>query len=313
MDLRCIKSRAILFFIMFEKTLLYMFIFILLLFVALVFSGIELKLSNIALILSLNYEPKNEVEALALLFTFFLELSPIMAFVEARTLSLEERAEKLAQGLKDHIIVVGCGHLGKRIITRLLKMSIPFCLIVLPKDKHENEMVIKLLRNGTPIIFGHATLDDTLLRAGIKKARAIIIAMNNDSVNMVVAEKAKNLNPQIKTVVRIYNDSLAEMAVRSGYADEVISTTAISVDTYIMGAFLDVLPELRSPIAVRVTKKAWFLGKTVRSIEEKTGIRILAIIRGNEWLRVTDDTVVQLNDSIIIFGEPETLRKLIGK
>ena len=195
----------------------------------------------------------------------------------------------------------------------MLKMSIPFCLIVLPKDKHENEMVIKLLRNGTPIIFGHATLDDTLLRAGIKKARAIIIAMNNDSVNMVVAEKAKNLNPQIKTVVRIYNDSLAEMAVRSGYADEVISTTAISVDTYIMGAFLDVLPELRSPIAVRVTKKAWFLGKTVRSIEEKTGIRILAIIRGNEWLRVTDDTVVQLNDSIIIFGEPETLRKLIGK
>ncbi|RLE75988.1 MAG: hypothetical protein DRZ80_01880, partial [Thermoprotei archaeon] len=59
--------------------------------------------------------------------------------------------------------------------------------------------------------------------------------------------------------------------------------------------------------------KAWLLGKTVRSIEEKTGIRILAIIRGNEWLRVTDDTVVQLNDSIIIFGEPETLRKLIGK
>lgn len=311
LNLRDIRKRIILLLITFEKTILYMLTFVILLVLALIFSGVELNLLNIALILSLNYEPKNEIEALALLFTFFLELSPIMAFVEVRTLSLEERAEKMAQIMNDHIIVVGCGHLGKRIINRLLRMNIPFCLIVLPRDKHENEMVIKLLRNGCPIIFGHAALDETLLRAGIKKARAIIIAMDNDSINMIIAEKAKNLNPQIKTVVRIYNDALANMAIKSGYADEVISTTAISVDTYIVGAFLDVLPELRSPIAIKVTEKAWFIGRNVKSIEEKTGVKILAIMRNNNWIRITNDTIIQLNDSLLIFGEPENLRKLI--
>ncbi len=298
--------------ISFEKTIIYMTLFIILLIIALVFSGIELNLQNIALILSLNYEPKNELEAIALLFTFFLELSPIMAFVEVRTLSLEERAEKLASKLRDHIILVGCGHLGRRIVDRLIKMGLQFCLIVLPKDKEDNELVLKLLREGVPIVFGHAAMEDTLLKANIRKAKAIIIAINNDSMNMIIAEKAKKLNPSIKTVVRIFNESLAKLAQQSGYADEVLSTTAISVDTYIVGAFLDVIQEMRTPIAIRVSDKVWFRGMSIRDIEEKAGIKILAINREGDWIRVTDETIIKSGDSVIIYAKPGNIKKLIG-
>ena len=298
--------------ISFEKTIIYMTLFIILLIIALVFSGIELNLQNIALILSLNYEPRNELEAIALLFTFFLELSPIMAFVEVRTLSLEERAEKLANKLRDHIILVGCGHLGRRIVDRLIKMGLQFCLIVLPKDKEDNELVLKLLREGVPIVFGHAAMEDTLLKANIRKAKAIIIAINNDSMNMIIAEKAKKLNPSIKTVVRIFNESLAKLAQQSGYADEVLSTTAISVDTYIVGAFLDVIQEMRTPIAIRVSDKVWFRGMSIRDIEEKAGIKILAINREGDWIRVTDETIIKSGDSVIIYAKPGNIKKLIG-
>ncbi len=299
------------FVISFEKTIIYMSLFITLLVVTLIFSGIELNLQNVALILSLNYEPRNELESFALLFTFFLELSPIMAFVEVRTLSLEERAVKLANRLRNHIILVGCGHLGRRIIDRLLKMGLQFSLIVLPKDRDSNETVVKLLRDGIPIIFGHATMEDTLLKAGIMNAKAIIIAINNDSVNMVIAEKAKKLNPRIKTVVRIFNGSLARLAQQSGYADEVLSTTAISVDTYIVGAFLNVTQEIRTPIAIKVTDKVWFLGTKVKEIEERSGVKILAIRRDNKWLRVKDETKLKLGDTVFICREPENIRKLI--
>jgi len=295
----------------FERTIVYTLLFVSLLIIALFISGIDLTLRNITMILTLNYEPKNELEAFTLLFTFFLELSPIMAFVEVHTLSLEERSEKMAKRLENHVIIVGAGHLGKRIVERLVGMGIKFCLIVLPGDKEGNELVLKLLKDGMPIIFGHATVEETLIKAGLKKAKAIIIAINDDATNMIIAEKAKKINPSVRTVVRIFNDALAELAIKSGFADEVLSTTAIAVDTYIIGAFLNVNQSIKAPLAIIVEKGTWLINKRVKEVEEKTGVNILAIQRKGEWIRVSDDTLIQEGDSLILYGEPRKIGKLI--
>ena len=312
MSVRRVIHRLVLILVTFEKTIIYTLLFVSLLAIALLVSGIDLTLQNISLILSLNYEPKNEMEAFTLLFTFFLELSPIMAFVEVHTLSLEERSEKMAKRLENHVIIVGAGHLGKRIIERLMGMGIKFCLVVLPEDKEGNELVLKLLKMGMPIVFGHATVEETLIKAGLKKAKAIIIAINDDATNMIIAERAKKINPSVRTVVRIFNDALAELALKSGFADEVLSTTAIAVDTYIIGAFLNVNQEIKAPLAIVVEKDSWLVNKKVSEVEKATGVTILAIQRDKKWIRVSDESLIRENDSIIIYGEPEKVGKLLA-
>ena len=139
-------------------SLVYFFFFLVLMFLALYFSGTELTLENIALFLTLNKEPKNALEGIALIFIFFLELSPLMAFIELRTLNRLDKLEILAKKLSNHVIVVGCGHLGSRVVDRLNLMGIPFVLIVLPGDLNSNEKVMHLVE---PVSYTHLTLPTT--------------------------------------------------------------------------------------------------------------------------------------------------------
>jgi len=272
-------------------------------------SGIELSVRNITLLLTLNYEPQGFLDALAQMIILFAELSPIMAFVESKTLTREDKAELKASLMENHIIVVGCGHLGRKIVGVLEELSLPYVLVVRPEDRANNETVIQLLKKGRPIVFGDATITDTLIRAGIEKARAIIIAVNNDTLNALIAEKAKKINPRVRTVVRIFSDELASLLTANPNFDEIMSTTSISKRFFVFGSFFDVVIE-DELISIKASKK--LVGKTVRNIES-LGVNIIAIKRGSHWIKVSEDTEILNGDTIVFLGSKDTLRKFIDK
>lgn len=274
-----------------------------------VLSGIELSVRNVTLLLTLNYEPKNVLEAFAQIVILFAELTPIMAFVETKSFSREERAELKASLMKDHIVVVGCGHLGEKVVSLLEDLSIPYVLIVLPEDKLRNETVIRLLKRGRPIVFGDATVTDVLLKASVDKAKAIIIAINDDTTNTVIAEKAKRINPRIRTVVRIFNDELASVLSKNPSFDEILSTTGISRSLFVFGALFDVAVE-EDLLAIRVRSE--LAGRRIREIET-LGVSVVAVKREGLWMKFTKDTAIKEGDVIVIVGPKESLRNLINK
>ncbi|MGQ4891558.1 MAG: potassium channel family protein [Candidatus Njordarchaeia archaeon] len=294
-----------------KNSLIYFLVFLSLLLLTLYLSGADLTMENIALFLTLNKEPANAFEAIALILIFFMELSPLMAFVELRTLNPLDKLEILAKKMRNHVVVVGVGHLGSRIVDRLEYMDIPYVVITLPSDLENNEKVMKLIELGKPVILGDASLEIILRKANIEKAAAIILAVNNDMLNSRIAEKAKKLNPKVKTVVRIYNDDFAEILEKSGYADEIISTTAIAVDRYILGAFMDIIKPEFEPVLINVTPELGFHNKKVGGIEKERGIEVISIKRNRKWLKINKDTVVKLGDKILITGPPSKLGTLL--
>ncbi len=249
------------------------------------------------------------IEAIVQVVIMLLELSPLMAFVEMITFSEENKAEAKAKCMQNHIVVVGCGHLGKRIVNFLIKMKIPFVLIVRPEDKIENEVVITLLKKGFPIVFGDAMVAETLEKANIKNACAIIIAINNDMINPIIAQKAKKLNPKIRTVVRIFDDSLAEVLRKSPYIDEVISTTDTAYRFFVFGACFNVAPEERL-ITFNVNKK--LAGVKIDNLE-KLGIEIVALKRNGEWIKPKSETTLKHGDKIVVVGDIESLSNFMKK
>lgn len=297
------------FFLLIENSLKLFIIFLLIVFLLIFLSGIDLTAENIALLLTLNYVPRNMIEAIVQVVIMLLELSPLMAFVEMITFSEENKAEAKAKCMRNHIVVVGCGHLGKRIVNFLIKMKIPFVLIVRPEDKIENEVVIALLKKGFPIIFGDAMVAETLEKANIKNACAIIIAINNDMINPIIAQKAKKLNPKIRTVVRIFDDSLAEVLRKSPYIDEVISTTDTAYRFFVFGACFDVAPEERL-ITFNVNKK--LAGVKIDNLE-KLGIEIVALKRNGKWIKPKSETTLKHGDKIVVVGDIESLSNFMKK
>lgn len=296
-----------------RTTLVYFFVFLSLILITIFISESKLSIEIIAAYLTLNKEPGNAVEGLSLILVYFIELSPLMAFLELRTLEKERKMEIIASRLRGHIIVVGVGHLGKRVVDRLEKMGIDYVVIVLPESKFTNEKVMELIEKGRPVIFGNALLDSVLLKAGVKNASSIILTPNNDSINALIAKKAKKLNSNLKTVVRIYDDDFAEILAKSGFADEIISTTAIAVDRYILGTFMDISKPKNEPVLVKVHNEELFNGKTILEIEKSLGVNIIGIRRNGKWVKICHNTVIENGDELLLTATPEKLGKIINK
>ncbi len=111
----------------------------------------------------------------------------------------------------DHTIICGYGRVGQ-IVSRFLKSeSLPF--IVLDRDP----MRVKEAREGgEQIEFGDASRREILLVAGIEKAKLLIITFDDLQRSMALLGQIRELNPDIKVLVRTKDDRGLELLQRAG-------------------------------------------------------------------------------------------------
>ena len=279
--------------------------------VLIVMAHLPLSLPTIVSFLTFSKTPSNEFEALATVVAMMINTAPLLGIYEIKAISPEEKARLKASHIRNHVIVIGCGHLGSRVCRKLFSVKHPFVLITRPEDYREKEFVRFLVRQGIPVVLGDATHEETLKTAGIERAKALIITVNNDTINMVIAQKAKKLNPKIRVVSRIYSEELAELAVKSGFSDEALSTTKLVYGMFIAGSLVDIepLPEI---ISVKINEKSKIAGKKVGEIEDKYGILILAVVKKSGEIIRDRNYRIDINDTVIVFGDFAKMLKALA-
>jgi voltage-gated potassium channel len=117
--------------------------------------------------------------------------------------------------MKNHIILCGYGNVGQRIFEQLKEKGDKF--VVVEKDQAR---VAYLVDNGTQVISGDATDPDTLQRANIDEARAMVLTMH-DPTNIMVVIAAKRINPHIYIVSEVEDMRNLEVLRKVG-ADEIV-------------------------------------------------------------------------------------------
>src|SRR6266852_9141582 len=85
----------------------------------------------------------------------------------------QEGCRMLASEMKDHVIVVGRGHLGGHLVDHLRESARAYVLI----DK-DPAAVDDLVRAGEPVVVDDAKQESTLIDAGVDHARLIVITSN---------------------------------------------------------------------------------------------------------------------------------------
>ncbi len=141
-----------------------------------------------------------------------------------------ERGEKewmtvTASTYRDHIVLCGLGHLGFRILNQLL--SARQAVVALEKDA-QARFLADAKATGTPVLVRDMKEDVALSEAGVPYARAIIIATNDDMANLEVALDARRMNPKIRIIMRMFDQSMADKFKEAALIDEAFSPAALA-------------------------------------------------------------------------------------
>jgi Trk K+ transport system NAD-binding subunit len=105
-----------------------------------------------------------------------------------------------------HVVVAGLGNLGYRVMEDLLRSGIPAVAI----ERDVDGEFVAALRRQRPAVIGDARLPDTLVRAGLPGATCLVAATGDDAANLAISLAARELNPDLRTIVRLFDADLAQ-------------------------------------------------------------------------------------------------------
>jgi hypothetical protein len=130
-----------------------------------------------------------------------------------------------ASTYRDHVILCGLGHLGYRILLQLVEARIP---VVAIEKEPSARFLADAKATGAAVLVRDMKEDQALVDAGVEFARTIIIASNDDLANLEVALDARRFNPEIKVVLRLFDQQMADKFKDAALIDKAFSTSALA-------------------------------------------------------------------------------------
>jgi voltage-gated potassium channel len=123
--------------------------------------------------------------------------------------------------LDGHIIVCGFGRIGQILSDELRRHRRPFVVVELDPARQA-----ECQRLGHLVVQGDATDEETLLAAGIRRARTLVTALPSDAANVFITLTARELHPQVQIIARGELRSSQKKLAQAG-ADRVVLPATI--------------------------------------------------------------------------------------
>ena len=221
----------------------------------------------------------------------------------------------VASTFTNHTILVGLGHLGYRVVEQLHAMQENVVVIEL---KPSAQMVSTVQAMKIPVIQDDGTRPATLEAAGVKKAKTIILATQNDSLNLQIAIKARSYNPEIQVVIRIFDEDFAQ-SLKAQFGFNALSATGMAAPVFAAAA---AGADVTNPISVEgqqlsmarltLSPASGLAGKTVGHVEDNYHQNILLVRHDHQSeMHPTDSLQLHSGDTLAVLGGPEALNHLL--
>ncbi|MDT5101057.1 MAG: hypothetical protein QOC76_4794 [Mycobacterium sp.] len=260
--------------------------------------------------------------SILLMFAGVTTTAILVAFVADVLLSrrlAHSAGRRRVRHLHNHIIVVGLGSFGIRVVGDLAAAGYD---VVVIERKDDNRFLSTAARLDVPVIFGDATLRETLESARIDDARGVAVLTQDDIANIETGIVLHEMlgHRKVPIVLRVYDRTLgAAVAQRFGF-ENVRSTVDLAIPWFIGAALgLDVLGTFL------VGQRSFMVGGVyvqpgsdldgIKMADLSTQTRVIAITRPGSPVRLHPrrDTKLSARDTAYLVGPYrellDTLRK----
>ncbi|MFJ2577570.1 NAD-binding protein [Kitasatospora aureofaciens] len=183
-------------------------------------------------------------------------------------------------GTRDHVIVVGLGNVGTRVAAQLHELGVP--VVCMERDPQARGIAaVRAL--GIPVVLGDGPFEEQLRRARLKHSRAVVAVSGDDATNLEAALEARHGNPEVRVVVRLFDDNFAGhfYATLDNAASRSVSYLAApAFAAALMGrevrGTLSVLRHVLLIAELTVEDGSGLIGMNRHDLEDPGGVRVIA-------------------------------------
>ncbi|UZX15523.1 potassium channel protein [Thermus sp. PS18] len=218
--------------------------------------------------------------------------------------------------ISNHVIVVGLGRVGRQAALELKASGIPVVALDPSENAHQfaqENHILLFNKDGTE--------DQSLIEAGILRAKGLIATTSNDATNLLVVLSARTLKPDLFIVARASDESAIPKLLKAG-ANRAISPYAIGgrrlahliLSPRVVDFFETVLTgkESFSLEEILIQKGSPLDGLALGELQARgCQASVLAVFRGAEPLpRPPLDFRLLAHDRILALGTTQQLEQL---
>lgn len=204
------------------------------------------------------------------------------------------------------ILIAGGGNVGLYVAKRLEEADIKCKISIIEQDRDRAQKISgKLLK--TKIFHGSA-LDVALLdEANVEDTDLFIGLTDNDQVNVLSSILAKQHGG--KSSMALVNNSIFQNFVRDVGIDVLLNPRSITISRILQqmrrGRILSVYEMANGQAEIfegQVLETSALLGNNLSKLKLASGLRIGAIYRDDQLIQPNADTIIKVNDRVVIFA-----------
>jgi voltage-gated potassium channel len=221
----------------------------------------------------------------------------------------------VASTMNHHIVLIGLGHLGYRVAQRLHEIGKSVVVVEINPGTHTTAAARDM---GIPVIQGDARHPGALEAANIKDARTIILASQDDAMNLQIALRARSLNPDIEVVIRIFDEEFAH-SLQKQFGFTALSATEMAAPVFAAAA---AGADVTNPISIegqqlslarlQILPSSTLADKSVGYVEDNYHLNIILLRHDHQSeMHPTDTRPLHAGDTLAVLGGPEQLSRLM--
>ncbi len=238
----------------------------------------------------------------ALLVAFLADLLLSRRFVQTAGL-------RRARHMRDHVVVVGLGSVGVRVVSDLTAAG--YDVLVIEQDEN-NRYLSTTAELDVPVIFGDARMRQTLESARVDRARGVAVVASDDMENIetgIVLLEILGSHTEVPIVLRVTGRALST-AVNQRFGFENVRSIVDLAAPWFIGAAMG----LKVLGTFWVGQRSFMVGAMLvaagseldglRMVQMSTQTRVIAITRpdGSKSLRPRRDARLKAGDTVYLIG-----------
>ncbi len=230
--------------------------------------------------------------------------------------------EKNINDCHDHYIICGYGRVGKQIADELAEEKAKFVIV-----DRDPARVKEIEEKGFMVVHGDPTEERSLLKAGILKAKSIIIVPGSEVDSLYIVLSARSLNPDVYIIARAAKEEGVAKIKKAG-ANKV--TLPEQIAGYHMATmalrpavvdFLDIIidgkhDELQIE-ELQIRPGSEYINRPlsfyVSQIDNDVAVLAINRVDGTTKVNPGENELLNINDRLILMGTRNKLEKVTDK